>query len=76
MNTDLSPQEVLNVCSTIEEQQGRDRIARERWQERVIDIDVLFYEDQIIDTIHLKIPHPYLRATPKRYSSGTSSKRA
>ena len=35
---------------------GRER--KEKWGERVIDIDILFYGDQIIDTSDLKIPHP------------------
>ena len=60
LNTDLSPIEVLNICLNIEEQQGRSRLSGEKWQERVIDIDVLFYENKIMDTTDLKIPHPYL----------------
>ena len=60
MQTSFSPMEVLNSCLAIEKQLGRMRVVGEKWQERVVDIDVLFYEDITIDSAKLKIPHPYL----------------
>ena len=33
---------------------------KEKWHERIIDIDILFYDDAIITHDHLKIPHPHL----------------
>jgi 2-amino-4-hydroxy-6-hydroxymethyldihydropteridine diphosphokinase len=37
---------------------GRERT--EKWAERVIDIDILFYGNDTIDNPNLKVPHPYL----------------
>ena len=59
-STKLTPYEVLSVCLDIEFLLGRGRKGQGKWQERVIDIDVLFYENDIINTADLKIPHPYL----------------
>ena len=34
------------------------RLRRERWEPRVIDLDLLLYGDQVLDTPELKLPHP------------------
>ncbi len=60
VQTNLSPNEVLSVCLQIEKELGRDRNNQKKWAERVLDIDVLFYEDEIINSNDLVIPHPYL----------------
>ncbi|PCI95034.1 MAG: 2-amino-4-hydroxy-6-hydroxymethyldihydropteridine diphosphokinase [Flavobacteriales bacterium] len=57
-STNLNPQEVLQICLDVESELGRVR--KEKWEERVIDIDILFYEDEIIDDSNLTIPHPYV----------------
>lgn len=54
--TDLSPEVFLYFCKTIEFLVGRKK--REKWTEREIDIDILFYEDIILETENLTIPHP------------------
>ena len=59
METALSPQDLLNNIISIEESLGRIR-SHEKWMERTMDIDILFYNDEIIDTEHLKIPHPFI----------------
>jgi 2-amino-4-hydroxy-6-hydroxymethyldihydropteridine diphosphokinase len=56
--TELSPEEVLTKTQFIENQLGKDK--KEHWGARLIDIDIVLFEDKIIDTPHLKIPHPYL----------------
>jgi 2-amino-4-hydroxy-6-hydroxymethyldihydropteridine diphosphokinase len=56
--TNKLPQEVLTGCLSIEKELGRDR--KEKWGSRTIDIDILYYENEIIATPELKIPHPYL----------------
>ncbi len=61
MDTCLTPEEVLKICLEVELERGRVRKKKEKWQERVIDIDVLFYEDKIIDSIDLVVPHPYIQ---------------
>ena len=59
IETVLLPTEVLNHCLAIEAELGRVR--KEKWHERLIDIDVLFYDAAIIHTQELVVPHPYLQ---------------
>ena len=56
--THLSAIEVLNKIQKIETDLGRIRI--ERWGARTIDIDVLFYNNEIINSDRLKVPHPLM----------------
>ena len=58
LSTSIGPHDLLKLILTIEKKIGRIRI--EKWGERVIDIDILFYNDDIIETIDLCIPHKYL----------------
>lgn len=60
VQSDLSALEVLQKTQRIEEKLGRVRL--KKWEARVIDIDILFYEDTIIDHPDLKIPHPFFQA--------------
>lgn len=53
--TKLSPRELLEVLLKIELDMGRVRIIK--WGPRIIDLDILFYEDLIIDEEDLKVPH-------------------
>ena len=55
-STSLSPHEVLRVCKAIEVQLGRT--PGERWGPRLIDIDLLFLSDEVVETIALTLPHP------------------
>ena len=61
--TSLTPLELLRACKNIERKLGR-RLIRKKKGSRVIDLDVLFYENEIIDTKELIIPHPMIE---KRY---------
>lgn len=54
----IKAEEILDICLDIEKQMGRER--KEKWAERIIDIDILFYGDDVIDYPSLKVPHPYL----------------
>ena len=56
--TDLSPGKLLAYLKHIEGQMGR--IMSFKDGPRIIDIDILFYGDQVIDTPELTIPHPRL----------------
>jgi 2-amino-4-hydroxy-6-hydroxymethyldihydropteridine diphosphokinase len=56
VTTNNSPYELLETILNAELSLGRVR--KEKWGERVIDIDILFYHDQIISTPKLSIPHP------------------
>ncbi|MGQ1908879.1 2-amino-4-hydroxy-6-hydroxymethyldihydropteridine diphosphokinase [Marinifilum sp. RC60d5] len=55
--TDLVPLEVLNATQSIEQNLGRVR-KKNRYSERTIDVDLLFYDDLIMDTERLELPHP------------------
>jgi 2-amino-4-hydroxy-6-hydroxymethyldihydropteridine diphosphokinase len=58
LETDVKPFDLLDIILNIEKEMGRVRI--EKWGERIIDIDILFYNDEIIETNNLCIPHPYI----------------
>ena len=54
--TSLSPRELLDYLQGIEQHLGRKRTFRNA--PRVIDLDILYYGDQVIDLECLQIPHP------------------
>lgn len=54
--TSLVAEELFRVCKDIERRIGRQH--RDRWREREIDIDIILYGVQVIDTPLLTIPHP------------------
>ena len=54
--TELTPVELLEKCQQIETQLGR--IRKEHWGSRKIDLDILSYGKDIVDTERIKIPHP------------------
>jgi 2-amino-4-hydroxy-6-hydroxymethyldihydropteridine diphosphokinase len=57
--TDLTPQALLNTLLAVEAQFGR--IRRERWGPRLLDLDLLLFEDWVVDQPNLQIPHPRMR---------------
>lgn len=61
LDTILSPNEVLKLCLEIELELGRDRRGTVKWQKRVIDIDLLFYEDKVLKSKEIILPHPYIQ---------------
>ncbi|HHD11421.1 MAG TPA: 2-amino-4-hydroxy-6-hydroxymethyldihydropteridine diphosphokinase [Deltaproteobacteria bacterium] len=58
LETELAPFELLGVLKNIEVELGREE--GERWGPRVIDLDIILWEDKIIDNRELKIPHPQM----------------
>lgn len=50
------PDELLSTVNKIEKELGRVR--HEKWGERLIDIDILYFDNLVINTMDLKIPHP------------------
>lgn len=58
VETDLSPQALLSLCKKVEKALGR--VDRGQFGPREVDIDILLYDDQVIDENDLVIPHPLL----------------
>ncbi|MDE6446532.1 MAG: 2-amino-4-hydroxy-6-hydroxymethyldihydropteridine diphosphokinase [Alistipes sp.] len=68
VSTDLRPEEVLDAVQQIERELGRNRAAETlekassgaRYVSRPIDIDIIFYDDLVINSERLTVPHPRL----------------
>ncbi|MBI4684479.1 MAG: 2-amino-4-hydroxy-6-hydroxymethyldihydropteridine diphosphokinase [Nitrospirae bacterium] len=58
IETDKTPEELLNVLKYIEKTMGREDA--QRWGPRIIDLDILFYDDVILKTQELEIPHSHM----------------
>jgi 2-amino-4-hydroxy-6-hydroxymethyldihydropteridine diphosphokinase len=58
METILDPQKLLGTILAIEKEMGRLREVK--WGPRTIDIDILYYDQEVINLPELKIPHPNL----------------
>jgi len=54
--TDLKPKALLSLLKKIETESGRS--PGRRWGPRVIDLDILFYDDLVLKIPGLEIPHP------------------
>lgn len=65
LETRLSPRVLLEACHRIEAAVGRDRQAEtRRWMPRTLDLDIVLYDDLLIDEPGLTIPHPGLVRRP------------
>ena len=60
VETNLSPFELLEKTQAIERRMGRTSKTTAGYHDRMIDIDILLYDDLIIDQPDLKIPHPLM----------------
>ena len=59
--TEISPMELLNVTEDVERRLGRQTKSVDGvYSDRPMDIDILFYGDEIISTERLSVPHPRL----------------
>lgn len=56
IDTTLSAIDLLDICQSIEDNQKR--IREVKWGSRTIDLDILLYEQQVISSDRLSIPHP------------------
>ena len=59
VETELQPLELLDAIKTIERQLGRQHT--KRWGPRVIDIDIVLWDDLVVESSCLTIPHPDFR---------------
>ena len=57
VETALAPLELLRILQEVEARHGRVR-SRERWGPRVLDLDLLLYGEEVIETDTLRVPHP------------------
>lgn len=57
--TSLSPHQLMNQLLAIENRMGRQR--KIKWEPRIIDIDILFFGNEILNENGLIIPHPELQ---------------
>jgi 2-amino-4-hydroxy-6-hydroxymethyldihydropteridine diphosphokinase len=58
LQTTLSPFELLQATQSIEKELGRTEKTITDYQDRTMDIDIIFYDNEIIQTDILQIPHP------------------
>lgn len=63
IKTALTPEALLVAVLAIEKDLGRER--REKWGPRIIDLDLLAYEDQVTSSNDLTLPHPEM--TKRRF---------
>ena len=61
IKTEFTPEQLLRRLKAIEQAMGRKKKAQtKRWTSRTIDLDILFFDNRVIDSRNLKIPHPEL----------------
>ncbi len=58
IKTDLSPYKILSILLSIEKIIGRDRARESQYEDRIIDLDLLFYSNHVINSSKLILPHP------------------
>ncbi|HTM66707.1 MAG TPA: 2-amino-4-hydroxy-6-hydroxymethyldihydropteridine diphosphokinase [Flavipsychrobacter sp.] len=58
LSTELDADEILKKIQEIEGRLGRQRTVK--WGQRTLDIDILFFNDDIIEKEDLKVPHPFI----------------
>lgn len=56
VETNLTPDQLLDVLLEIEKEMGRVR--ERKWGPRIIDLDIIFYEDLVLESERLIVPHP------------------
>ena len=65
IETELGAEALLKRLKAIEDAMGRKRVKGKRWGSRIIDLDILFFDKEVIEKRNLKVPHP--RLTERRF---------
>lgn len=58
IETELQPEPLLKQLKAIEEAMGRKRVKGKKWGSRIIDLDILMFDQDVVAKKTLKIPHP------------------
>jgi 2-amino-4-hydroxy-6-hydroxymethyldihydropteridine diphosphokinase len=58
IETEFAPDQLLRKLKAIEQAMGRKRVKGKRWGSRIIDLDILLCDQEIVDKRTLKVPHP------------------
>ena len=58
VETEFEPDELLKRTKAIETAMGRKRVKGKRWGSRIIDLDLLLFDNQTVNKRNLKLPHP------------------
>ncbi|WP_299797289.1 2-amino-4-hydroxy-6-hydroxymethyldihydropteridine diphosphokinase [uncultured Maribacter sp.] len=61
VQTLLSPEDLLDKLLAIETNSGRERSEGNNYQSRTLDIDIIYYEKDVINTTRLTVPHPKMQ---------------
>lgn len=61
LHTNSSAQKILNQVLKVEKELGRIRLNQEGYQSRIIDVDLIAFDDKVIDTEKLQVPHPLMQ---------------
>ena len=71
VETDFAPDKLLTRLQAIEKTMGRKKTPQtKKWASRKIDLDILLFDNYIVDSRSLKIPHPEIPHRPRRDSIG------
>lgn len=61
VDTHLNSKRLLKVLLEIENELGRERLKTDGYEPRTIDLDILFFNDEIVEASSLVIPHPHIQ---------------
>ena len=71
LDTSLSPLELLKATQEIEIEMGRTQKSNGAYHDRIIDIDILLYDNLVLQTPELTLPHPLMQAIVPHCSKPT-----
>lgn len=61
LETDLAPEPLLALLQGVEKGFGREKkTGKAGYQDRLLDLDILYYDDQVLSAPHLLLPHPHI----------------
>src|SRR6058998_4231046 len=61
IETEFPPDGLLKRLKAIEKAMGRKRVKGKRWGSRIIDLDLLLFDNQTVNKRNLKLPHPEMQ---------------